>query len=148
MPNFGNSKLYLAQTDTTAGFLSKSKEVINLAKKRDLYKPCLITVASFKELKELVRVPKKYASFIRHSKKTTFIYPNAASFRVVKDIRHAKFLKLTGWMYSSSANIHGGEFDENYAKSVADEVVDEILFSGKPSKIYKISNSQITKIRG
>ena len=35
--------IYLAQTDTTAGFLSKDYKEINRAKMRSEGKPCLIT---------------------------------------------------------------------------------------------------------
>ena len=37
--------IYLAQTDTTAGFLSKDFREINALKRRAADKPCLITTA-------------------------------------------------------------------------------------------------------
>ena len=55
--------IFLAQTDTTAGFLSKDYKEINKAKMRDENKPSLITTAKFSVLNELVRVPKKYKNF-------------------------------------------------------------------------------------
>ena len=39
------------------------------------------------------------------------------------------------------------KFDEVWARSVADEVVDELFFEDRPSKIYKISKSKLKKIR-
>ena len=41
--------IYLAQTDTTAGFLSKNLEEINALKGRAKDQPCLITSAKFDE---------------------------------------------------------------------------------------------------
>ena len=61
--------IYLAQTDTTAGFLSKDYKEINRAKLRNEGKPCLITTAKFSVLRELARAPKKYKISIRRSKK-------------------------------------------------------------------------------
>ena len=53
--------IYLVQTDTTAGFLSKNLHEINHIKNRDLNQPCLITTASFNELLNFPRVPKKFS---------------------------------------------------------------------------------------
>ena len=50
---FGDEMIYLAQTDTTAGFLSKDFREINALKRRAADKPCLITTAKFSELKNL-----------------------------------------------------------------------------------------------
>ena len=77
--------IYLAQTDTTAGFLSKDLKKLNSIKNRPLNQPCLICVSKFKNLQNFSRVPKKYKNLIRRSKKTTFIYPNLKAIRVVKD---------------------------------------------------------------
>lgn len=69
--------LYLAQTDTTAGFLSKDEKEINKAKGRALQTPCILTMSSFKELVSLVRVPKAHKNLVRKAKKTSFIYKKA-----------------------------------------------------------------------
>lgn len=66
--------LYLAQTDTTAGFLSKDEREINKAKGRALQTPCILTMSSLKELASLVRVPKAHKNLVRKAKKTSFIY--------------------------------------------------------------------------
>ncbi len=66
--------LYLAQTDTTAGFLSKDEREINKAKGRALQTPCILTMSSLKELVSLVRVPKAHKNLVRKAKKTSFIY--------------------------------------------------------------------------
>lgn len=69
--------LYLAQTDTTAGFLSKDEKEINKAKGRALQTPCILTMSSLKELVSLVRVPKAHKNLVRKAKKTSFIYKKA-----------------------------------------------------------------------
>lgn len=139
--------IYLAQTDTTAGFLSKNLQELNKIKHRNENQPCLITVAKFSELKKLTRVPEKFKNFVRKSKKTTILYPNKKAIRVVKNCAHCDFLYKHGWMYSTSANIHGKNFDIDYAKSVSDIIVDSEFFESTPSKIYKISNTCTKKIR-
>ncbi|TQR32367.1 Sua5 YciO YrdC YwlC family protein [Campylobacter sp. MIT 99-7217] len=139
--------IYLAQTDTTAGFLSKDLKKLNALKKRPLNQPCLITTAKFSELKEFVRVPNKFKNRLRKAKKTSFIFPNSRALRVVKEGLHARFLEKNGWFYSSSANLHGQKFDEKLARSLADKVLDEELFEAKPSSIFKLFRTKIKKMR-
>ena len=57
--------IYLAQTDTTVGFLSQNLSEINAIKNRPLDQPCLITTAKFSELKNLVRVPNRFKNIVR-----------------------------------------------------------------------------------
>jgi tRNA A37 threonylcarbamoyladenosine synthetase subunit TsaC/SUA5/YrdC len=142
-------KIYLVQTDTTVGFLSRDREKLNRIKNRPLKKPVLIEVDSLSTLKEFVRVPNKFKNRVRRSKKTTFIYSSKKSFRVVKNKKHLEFLKKFRWMYSTSANLTGKNFDEKWAKSVADIIVEDKrgLFEGEASKIYKIGIEKIKKIR-
>lgn len=71
--------LYLAQTDTTAGFLSKDEREINKAKGRALQTPCILTMSSLKELVSLVRVPKTHKNLVRKAKKTSFIYKKTST---------------------------------------------------------------------
>lgn len=137
--------LYLAQTDTTAGFLSKDEREINKAKGRALQMPCILTMSSLKELVSLVRVPKAHKNLVRKAKKTSFIYKNALNScdfnkplsatlkdkplqmsatngflacRVVKDCAHAEFLREFGAFFSSSANLHGQAFSEQIARQI------------------------------
>ena len=141
-------KIYLVQTDTTVGFLSQNKEVLNIIKGRKKSQKILREVDSLKTLKEFVRVPNRFKKQVRNAKKTTFIYKNGESFRVVKDERHLEFLKKFKWMYSTSANITGCKFDEKWAREVADIIVEDGgFFEGEASKIYKISRERIKRIR-
>ena len=80
--------LYLAQTDTTAGFLSKDEREINKAKGRALQTPCILTMSSLKELVSLVRVPKAHKNLVRKAKKTSFIYKKTRA--------NENFLDLSG----------------------------------------------------
>ena len=143
------NNIYLAQTDTTVGFLSRDFKKLNKIKKRDINKKVLIEVDSLTTLKNFVRVPNKFKKKVRRAKKTTFIYPKGDSFRVVKDKNHLKFLKKFKWMYSTSANLSGKKFDKLWAFKVVDIVVEDKrgFFEGKPSTIYKVNNYKIKKIR-
>lgn len=139
--------IYLAQTDTTVGFLSKDLKTLNALKNRPQNTPCLITTAKFCELKKLTRVPNAFKNLIRRAKKTTFIYPNSKAVRVVKEHEHSEFLSKFPWLYSTSANIHGQRFNEKWAKNVANIVVDEVFYENTPSKLLKLSRQKIRKIR-
>lgn len=139
--------IFLAQTDTTAGFLSKDLKALNYVKNRPLNQPCLITTAKFSQLLNLARVPKKFKNRVRKAKKTTFLYKNKRAIRVIKDEKHEKFLANFDWLYSTSANKHGKNFDEKWARSVADVVVDENFSQNGASKIIKVSNRNIKRLR-
>lgn len=76
--------VYLVQTDTTVGFSSFDDEKLSNIKQRPSNQKILKTLDSFVTLKEFARVPKKFRKIVRNSSKTTFIYPNLNSFRVVK----------------------------------------------------------------
>lgn len=80
--------LYLAQTDTTAGFLSKDEREINKAKGRALQTPCILTMSSLKELVSLVRVPKAHKNLVRKAKKTSFIYKKTRANENSLDLRN------------------------------------------------------------
>ena len=142
-------KIYLTQTDTTVGFLSKDYKKLNKIKNRPINKKVLMEVDSLDTLKNFVRVPNKFKKQVRRAKKTTFIYPKGESFRVVKDEKHLEFLKKFKWMYSTSANLSGEKFNKKWSFKKADVIVEskEGFFEGIPSKIYKINNLKIKKIR-
>lgn len=140
--------LFLAQSDTTAGFLSQSESKINLAKGREK-KKVLLEVESLATLKDFVRIPQKHKNLIRRSSKTTFIYPNSKAYRVIKDPYHLRFLQTFKWMYSSSANPTKKGFDPLYATQKAEVIIKDKrgIYESIPSKIYKINQAQIKRIR-
>lgn len=139
--------IYLAQTDTTAGFLSQNLQELNALKKRPLNQPCLITTSKFTKLKDFSRVPNKFKNFVRKAKKTTFIYPNKKAIRVVKNHPHSLFLDEISWAYSSSANLHGDKFDLEFARKSADKIIDGEFFENTPSSIIKLSKTRLKKLR-
>ena len=143
------TKIYLAQTDTTVGFLSQEASKLAKIKGRPSNKPFLICVDSFATLRRFARVPKTFRRFVRQSDKTTFIYPNVKAVRVVKDERHLRFLKKFGWMYSTSANESGKRFDPAFAKSKADVIVEDSrgLFEGAPSKLLRLGRRRLRRVR-
>ncbi len=145
-----SNKVYLTQTDTTVGFLSNDSLTLSKIKKRDSEQKILRAVQDFKILQNYTRVPGKFKKKVRNSQKTTFIYPNGDSFRVVaKDDVHQNFLKKFHILYSTSANITQKEFDEDFAVQNSDIVVltKQGFQNTGSSKIYKINNQVIKKIR-
>jgi len=144
------NKVYLTQTDTTVGFLSSDDKKLNSTKQRPTSQKMLQIVDSFKTLKKQLRIPKRFRKLIRNSNKTTFIYPNGNSYRVVnQNSSHHSFIKKFGLMYSTSANITKTKFDENYAIQSSDIIVEDQLgfYESTPSKIIKLSKTNIYKLR-
>ncbi len=141
--------IYLAQTDTTVGFLSDSKEELASAKRRDINQPFIICVSDLKKLKRLTRVPKIHKKRVRRSKKTTFVYPNDLAIRVVKEGEHHDFLKRFDYLYSTSANRHKEKFSLEYALSVADVVIEpkKGFKESKSSTIVKLSRKKEKLLR-
>lgn len=145
-----SSLVYLVQTDTTVGFSSSSDERLSEVKQRPKSKKILHTVDSFSTLKKHTRIPKKYRKFVRNSKRTTFIYPNLKSFRVVdKNCKFYDFISKFHILYSTSANLTGNKFDEKFALENSDIIVEntEGFSETTASKIYKISNNSRKRIR-
>lgn len=144
MDNF----LFLAQSDTTLGFLCQNASKINLAKGRKSQK-VLIEVDSLATLRTLSRIPQKHKNMIRRIKKTTFIYPKGQAIRVIRDFWHLRFLSSKRWLYSSSANPTKKSYDLSFAHQKADVIIQDKrgFFEGKPSKIYKINTHSLKRIR-
>ncbi len=142
--------VYLVQTDTTVGFSSLIDEKLSSIKQRDINQKILKTVDSFDTLKNFTRVPKKYRNMVRKSKKTTFIYPNFDSFRVVnKDSHFFDFIKKFKILSSTSANKTKESFEYNYASKYSDvEVINNLgFFETSSSKIYKLYKNNLKRIR-
>jgi len=142
-------EVYLAQTDTTVGFLSLSKEKLNKIKNRPENKNFLITTTTFKELKKQARVPKKFKKTVRRSSKTTFVYPNNKAVRVIKKGLHYNFLKKFTFLYSTSANKSGESFSLDFALKNTDIIVEDRrgFSEKKASKLIKLSKKLKKKLR-
>jgi len=143
-----NKYLYLTQTDTTLGFVSQDAPKIDKAKKRLPNKHYIRTVDSFKTLKSFTRIPTQHKNLVRRAKRTTFII-NKESYRVIRGTQHNLLLDRVGWLYSSSANLSGAEYDEVYAKEMTEVVVSfPKRAEGRASTIYKLGKlKSLKKIR-
>ena len=145
---FMKNRLYLTQTDTTIGFVSQDSTKIDRAKRRLPNKHYIRVVDSFQTLQTFSRVPNAHKNRIRRSKKTTFIMPNGLSFRVVKDCEHNILLNRIGWVYSSSANLSGDEYNEQYAKDNAEVIVSfPVQRIGTASTIYLLGQKRMRLVR-
>lgn len=145
-----SSLVYLVQTDTTVGFSSSDGEKLSILKQRPKNQKILQTVDSFKSLKQNTRVPKNFRKKVRNANKTTFIYPNGLSFRIIpKQNQFYAFIKKFGCLYSTSANLTKKSFDYEFAHENSDIVVfSKDGFNEKSSSvIYKINKKRIKKIR-
>ncbi|CAM3901021.1 Sua5 YciO YrdC YwlC family protein [Arcobacter cloacae] len=142
--------IYLVQTDTTVGFSSSSDEKLSLLKQRPQTKKILNTVDSFSTLNKNTRVPKNFRKKVRNSKKTTFIYPNGHSFRVVdKNSDFYNFIHKFGVLYSTSANKTTEKFERDFAQNGAEIIVEDKrgFYETKASTIIKLSKKQSLKLR-
>ena len=143
------NKVLLVQTDTTVGFLSQDSFQLASIKKRPNNKPFVQVCASFKVLKTLARVPNKHKNRVRRAQKQTFVYSNNKAIRVVKDKSHAAFIKPFKWFYSSSANESSLSYEKEFAKAKSDIIIENSkgLFEGESSKIYKLSQNKMKRLR-
>jgi len=145
------ARLYFTPTDTTVGFVSQDASKIDRAKRRLPNKHYIRTVDSLATLKRLSRVPQAHKNRLRRAQRTTFIFPNFRSFRLVRGTPHNLLLNRIGWLYSSSANESGKEYSPHYAKRQA-EVLVSIPPSLReeqdaPSAIYRLSFRNQIRIR-
>ncbi len=139
-------KVYLVQTNTTVGFLSQNLSKLNEIKKRDKNKKFLKVVSDFNLLPRIPKIHKKRVR--RTPNKNTYIIKNEA-YRVILEPHHREFLNKFKWMYSSSANESGKNFDEEFAINNADILLIDKrgYFESTPSKIYKLSKNKIKRLR-
>ena len=142
------SKVYLTQTDTTIGFISQDADRLTQIKQRPPHKHYIKAVDSLATLKSHTRIPTTCKNSVRRARKSTFILPNGASYRVViHDRKHLMLISKLGWAYTTSANLSNQTFDEQWARSVADEVIEPLEGNSEPSNIFKINNRNMQKIR-
>ena len=144
-----NKKIFLVQTDTTVGFLSQNHQSLALLKERKVDKPFLTVTSSFKILKTLVRIPKSHKNRVRRLEKSTFIYSNNRAIRVVKDKKHADFIKPFSWFYSTSANERALSYNKEFALLKSDIIVEDSkgLFEGESSSLYRLNRDKLQRLR-
>ena len=138
----------LAQTDTTVGFLSKNAQRLQEIKKRDDAKPFLKVYPRFSALQADIRIPAIHKRRVRHARKTTFVVKNQA-FRFVDEPHHSRLLERYGWLYSTSANESGKNYDETFCKSVSNLIVEDErgLRQQSASKIYRLTSARLKQLR-
>jgi len=142
-------KIILTQTDTTVGFLSQDATMLREIKSRKNNKPFIKVYSNFKTLKsEKIRIPNSKKNLLRRSKKITFIVKNQA-FRVAQYEVDSEILRKLKWTYSTSANESEKNFNRDFCEEKADIIVENgnRLFEGEASKLYKINNRAIKRLR-
>ncbi|MEA1953935.1 MAG: Sua5 YciO YrdC YwlC family protein [Campylobacterota bacterium] len=139
--------VFLTKTDTTIGFISQNEEKLTQIKQRPPYKHYIKAITSLKVLKSFTRVPKIHKNRIRRSKKTTFIMPNANSYRIIDDKHHLLLLKRLSWTYTTSANLSAAMYDEDFAKKYSDVIITPLESKKTASAIYKLEKNTIKRIR-
>lgn len=146
------SVIFLAQSDTTVGFLSKNKERICQIKHSPKNKAILMESCDLAHIKRISRIPTILKKSIRRAKKVSFIFPNNYAFRVVSEDfskSHYRFLRQFGLLFSSSANKNAMKFDYDFAINNADIIVcdNRGIYENAPSHIFKIQKNALKKIR-
>ncbi len=139
--------VFLTATDTTIGFVSQNALKLNQIKQRPQNKLFITTLPSLEKLNELTRVPLAHAARVRRSQKTTFIMPSGNSYRVVQDTHHNLLLNRLGWAYSTSANLSGKDYDENFAHESADVIIAPLRSNGQASNLFKLGKRKIQRLR-
>jgi len=140
-------KVFLTQTDTTIGFVSQNAEKLTTIKQRPPHKHYIKAINSLKTLKNFTRVPSQHKKRIRRAKKTTFILPNDYSYRVIRDKHHLLLLNRLTWAYTTSANLSNKDYDEYFAKKMADVIIEPLKQNQEASKIYKLGKHKLKRIR-
>ncbi len=144
-----STKVILAQTDTTVGFLSQDEIQLQKIKSRDNTKPFIIVYKNFKTFSNTGhRIPNSKKSLVRRSKKTTFIIKNMA-FRVADTAHNSNISRDLKWSYSTSANESGKNFKRDFCELKADIIVEdkEGLKEQSSSSLYKVNSKKIKRLR-
>jgi hypothetical protein len=73
--------------------------------------------------------------------------PNGHSYRVIRDKHHLLLLNRIKWAYTTSANLSSQPYNEYFAREAADIVITPLKNSREASKIYKLNNLTLQRIR-
>ena len=131
------------------GFVSRSAQRLTQIKQRPPHKHYIKALPSLRQLKSFVRVPEKYKNRVRRAERTTFVFPNGNSYRIIKNKHHLSLIQKLGWGYTTSANPSGKSFDLKFATDSADVIVgfpNDKKINGA-SSILKLNNTRIKRIR-
>ncbi|MDH4943499.1 Sua5/YciO/YrdC/YwlC family protein [Sulfurimonas sp. C5] len=144
-----NEQVILTQTDTTVGFVSQNANALADIKTRPNSKPFIKVYNSLKSLQDAhKRVPKTQKRLLRRANKSTFIVKNEA-FRIAAYPLHSNILRNLNWVYSTSANESGKNFDREFCQSKTDIIIEDLndLEEKTASKLFKINNKKIKRLR-
>ncbi|MBN2826181.1 MAG: Sua5 YciO YrdC YwlC family protein [Campylobacterales bacterium] len=143
-----NELVFLTPTDTTIGFVSQNAAKISRIKERPSNKNYIQALPSLKALKNQTRLPNQYKNLVRRAKKTSFII-QGISYRIIKNHPHTLLLNRLGWAYTTSANLSGHNYDENFARQSADVIVSfpQKLALQRASNIFRLGKNKMKKIR-
>jgi len=139
--------LFLAQTDTTIGFVSQNAQKLTERKLRPPHKHYIRAVNSLETLRTFIRVPTLHKKRLRRGRKTTYIMPNGDSYRVIRDPFHLLLLNRLKWGYTTSANLSGMPYDEAFAYRAADIIITPFRERQEASAIYKLGKTTLKRIR-
>ena len=137
----------LSSTDTTIGFLSPSRNALDRVKGRANTKPYITALPSLHSLRQRLRTPKSHHWLLRRARRTSFVFPNGESYRIVRDSRHLLLLRRLGWAYTTSANPAGKPYEEEFARDAADLVVEPLEIQHPPSRILRLGKRRIRRLR-
>ncbi|NOR54996.1 MAG: Sua5 YciO YrdC YwlC family protein [Sulfurovum sp.] len=140
-------QVFLTQTDTSIGFVSQNADKLTHIKQRPPHKHYIKAVKNLETMQKFTRVPAAHKNRVRRAKKTTFILPSGNSFRVIQDRHHLLLLKRLDWAYTTSANLSGEDYDEDFARKAADVVIEPLSKNKQASKIYKLGKNRLKRIR-
>jgi len=141
------NQVFLTQTDTTIGFVSQNADKLTQIKQRPPHKHYITAVNSLQILQTFTRVPNKHKNRVRRAKKTTFVMPNSHSYRVIQDKHHLLLLNRLTWAYTTSANLSNQDYDEKFAKEIADVIVEPLNATKEASQIVKLGKYSLKRIR-
>lgn len=139
--------VFLTQTDTTIGFVSQNAQRLTAIKQRPPHKHYIKAVNSLYTLQSFTRVPSKHKNRVRRSHKTTFILPNTHSYRVIRNTHHLLLLNRLTWAYTTSANLSNQNYDETFAKKLADVIIEPLCQTSEVSQIFKLNKRTLKRIR-
>ncbi len=141
--------VFLTPTDTTVGFVSQSALRLTEIKQRPPHKHFIKALPSLRTLKSFVRVPQKHKNRVRRAKRSTFVFPNGYSYRIIREKQHLSLIQELGWAYTTSANLSGKDFDKIFASDVADIIVKYPSHQGNrsASSIFKLNNFKLLRVR-
>lgn len=141
------NKVFLTQTDTAIGFISQNKDILNKIKQRPSHKHYITAVNTLQTLQHFTRIPQRHKNRIRKSSKTSFIFPNNCSYRLIDDKHHLQLLNRLTWAYTTSANLSSQPYNEEFGKNVADIIIEPLNTQRRSSSIYKLGKKTIKRIR-